>query len=493
MSEPSIDLRVGGRPARVAVLVYNDAHADTRVLKTAATLAAAGARVRIFAVARARSGFPVGTQRLDSGVELQRLPEFELARSAPWLASAYRWVRRRVAAVGSPAGAASEPVRPTADPGSAGTAPSAGAGSEPAAPTAVGGSAGADLPGGPAAGATSGGSVRARAVSGLFDLWLRTYRTVSLAVYWAGAVRAASHWCPDLVHANDGNTLAPALAVRSRTGARIVYDAHELWRHRNVRSRPLAPHVEHLIERCGIRRAAGVITVSPNIARWLQRTYGLLTPPTLVRNIPPAATAPISTGTGRLRQLAGLTPAAKVIAYGGRLTTNRGIEETVGALAHMASDVHLVLLGYGEPNYVEPLRARVGAAGLNERVHFVGRVDSADVAATLADADLSVVYVRPSCLSYYYSLPNKLFESIHAGLPIAAADLPDTREIVLRYGVGRVFATEDGRDLAATMTEVLADPESYRAAARAAAAELTWEREAGRLLELYRQILSRVR
>src|SRR5690625_6356448 len=56
------------------------------------------------------------------------------------------------------------------------------------------------------------------------------------------------------------------------------------------------------------------------------------------------------------------------------------------------------------------------------RLHFVGKVAPQDVARTLADADLSVVYVRPTCLSYEDSLPNKLFEAIHAGIPVAAAD-----------------------------------------------------------------------
>lgn len=51
--------RVDGHAPRVALLVYNDAHADSRVIKTAESLRAAGAEVRILAVARARSGHPL--------------------------------------------------------------------------------------------------------------------------------------------------------------------------------------------------------------------------------------------------------------------------------------------------------------------------------------------------------------------------------------------------------------------------------------------------
>ena len=74
----------GGRRARVALLVYNDAHNDSRVLKTAASLRSAGAQVRIFAVARGRAGYAEGPDLVGEGIDVQRAPEFELARYAPW-------------------------------------------------------------------------------------------------------------------------------------------------------------------------------------------------------------------------------------------------------------------------------------------------------------------------------------------------------------------------------------------------------------------------
>src|SRR5690625_5950874 len=51
------------------------------------------------------------------------------------------------------------------------------------------------------------------------------------------SARAGHDFAPDVVHANDANTLVPALAIRalSPTPVGIIYDSHELWRHRNVR------------------------------------------------------------------------------------------------------------------------------------------------------------------------------------------------------------------------------------------------------------------
>lgn len=465
---------VDGRPVRVGVLVYNDCHADARVLKTAATLREAGADVRIVGVARARAGFPVGTQKLPSGVELQRVPEFELVKSLPRTAALAKKVLGLVRGRQAPTVVDAAPAPETAsDVAGRTVAPQTSAGSAQPAAAVL-----------PAARTSSTARLRSAAAG----LWLKTYQVVSLVLYQRGARQALAAWRPDVVHANDANTLAPA----SRLGVPVVYDSHELWTHRNVRGpRPVARVVERFSERRHARRAAGVITVSPSIAEWLHRTYRLSAEPVLVRNIPSKPLAPPVPADGRLRNLAGLGPADRVIAYGGRITTSRGIEETLSAMVELPSDVHFVLLGYGESEYVRPLGELARRLGVQDRVHFVGRVGPDEVAGALADADVSIVYVRPTCLSYRYSLPNKLFEAIHAGLPIAAADLPDTARIVEDFGVGRVFGSDSPQDLARVVLEVLEQPDDYRAASRAAIEHLSWEIESERLVGLYRDVLAR--
>src|SRR5699024_2362052 len=136
---------------------------------------------------------------------------------------------------------------------------------------------------------------------------------------------------------------------------------------------------------------------------------------------------------------------------------------------------------------------RADVAGVGDRVHLAGVVPYPEVPQALAVADVAVVFVLPICLSYIYSLPNKLFESIHAVLPIVAADLPDTAEIVRRYVIGEVFAPERPDALAASTTHTLTGAQGYRAASRRAAAELNWEHEAGVLVDLYRRALEELR
>ncbi|MEE1616877.1 glycosyltransferase [Brachybacterium sp. J153] len=454
-----------GNAPRVAVLVHNDATNDSRVLKESASLHEQGARVRIIAVERRLKGRAAGTTELAPGLDLHRVPEFALERIAPALTR----LTRRPAATGpadSPAPSAA-PVPPSATPSQAGR-PS---------PLAA---------------------ARRLGIRAAGDLGRRAYRTIELGTWWWRSARAAHAFAPEIVHANDTNALVPALAIQAlgrREGRRVrlVYDSHELWRHRNVEGRRLlAPLLDAAIEHVAIPRADVVLTVSPSIADWLRRTYRLDRLPLVVRNVPVAGPLP-DRGTGVLRERAGLSASDRVIAYGGRITTARGIEETLAALPHLPADIHLVLLGYGEEDYLDHVRARAAALGVADRVHLVGAVAPAEVSSALADGDVAVVHVRPVCLSYRYALPNKLFESIRAGLPIAAAGLPDMRAVVEELGVGEVFSGEEPADLAAALLQILEDPGAYRERARAVAPYLTWEAEAAPLLEAYARLSEEAR
>ncbi|APX32461.1 hypothetical protein BH708_06690 [Brachybacterium sp. P6-10-X1] len=439
---------------QIAVLVYNDAANDSRVLKESASLRDAGYDVRILAVERRELGRVADVTALGERLHLERVPEFAIERILPALAPHWRRLISR---------ADTAERSPTSSPAQVLHRPST-----------------------PLAG------MRAGLLRGLRSIGERAYRTAALGTYWKNATAAGVRAAPDVVHANDGNTLVPALLIQalSRGDVAVVYDSHELWRHRNVRGdRWLAPLLEVVTEAIGIRRADGVITVSPSIATWLRDTYRLAEEPTLVRNVP-VADAPPSRDTGVLRERAGLTEQHRVIAYGGRITTARGIEETIAALPHLDEDVHFVLLGYGEQAALDHVRAEAARHGVTDRVHLVGAVAPDDVSRSLADGDVAVVHVRPICLSYRYALPNKLFESIRAGLPIAAADLPDMRQVVEELGVGEVFSGSSPQDLAEALAAVLEAPEEYRERARAVAPQLTWEHETEAMLALYRRVLA---
>lgn len=452
---------IEGRRPRIAFVVYNDTYADTRVLKIAATAAEAGAEVRIFAFSSRTGHFGPG---LEAGpVEIDRVPLREIAHLlTKWGLSARRLLGRS-----APPVAASGTHPETAELVAAAPARPA-----PPKPPAPGGPKGLAI-----------------------DLWRRADATIKQGSFWQRASAQMIRWRPDVIHAHDANTLVAALIVSRRLSVPYLYDSHELWTERNIRpDRPFAKRFERLYERVGAKRASAVVTVSPSIAEWLRKRMRLRAQPVLVRNIPVLAGQVPEPADGRLRELAGLTSDDRVLAYCGGITTNRGIEETIDALRLLADDVHFVLLGFGSEIYRAGLDAQVARLGLEDRVHFVGAVPSEAVSAALADADVSLVLTRPACLSYEFSLPNKLFESIHAGIPVVATDLVDAASLVRRYDLGEIVPTDmPAEALAEAISSVLASTGERRNAIRAAAPELTWQGESARLLEVYRSLLDRSR
>ncbi|GHD42562.1 glycosyltransferase [Mycetocola manganoxydans] len=457
---------IDGRRPRIAFVVYNDTYADTRVLKIAATVAEGGADVRIFAFSSRTGHFGPG---LETGeVEIDRLPLREIAHLlTKWGLS----VRRML---GRPVPIYTETATNT---GESSTAPVAGTAAPKVATPSVPK---------PAAPRASG------AKNVAIDLWRRADATIKQGSFWKRASASVQAWRPDIIHAHDANTLVVAMWASRRLSVPYVYDSHELWTERNIRSdRPVAKRFERLYERLGAQRATAVVTVSPSIADWLKKRYRLRAQPTLVRNIPAFTGQVPEQSAGRLRELAHLSPETRVLAYCGGITTNRGIEETIEALPLLPSDVHFVLLGFGSEIYRAGLDRRIAELGLAHRVHFVGAVRSSDVSAALADADVSLVLTRPACLSYEYSLPNKLFESIQAGIPVVSTNLVDAARLVRKYDVGEIVETDmPAKALAATISKTLASSAQRRAAIRLAAPELTWQGESARLFQLYRSLLA---
>jgi len=294
---------------------------------------------------------------------------------------------------------------------------------------------------------------------------------------------------PDILHAHDSNALVPVALAARRAGVPFVYDAHDLWlgRPRRDRSRlyfALSQVTYRLIERACVPRAAAVITVSRPIADHLARRYGL-DRVELVHNYPDH----LAVAARDLRDRSDASEIAadrRLVLYLGALMGGRGLEELVDAAPDF-DGADLVLLGSGplEPELVR----RISVAGTGERVHLLAPVPPDQVVDYAASADVGVSPIVPSCLNYRYSLPNKLFQYMAAGVPVVASDFPQVREVVRDSGCGLVVATSRPADIAAAVNRILSDPGRALAMGergRAAVEErYNWSTAADVLLSVY--------
>ena len=267
---------------------------------------------------------------------------------------------------------------------------------------------------------------------------------------------------PSVLHAHDTNALVPVAMTAARLRIPYVYDAHDLWLGRPRRERgrvyfALSQAYYTLVERVLVPRAAVTLTVSPPIAEHLRRRYRLGAV-RLVPNYPEVSGPIVARPLSELPGAEGIAPGRPVVLYLGGLMAGRGLEPLVEAAAQMP-EVQLVLLGDG----VEEGRLRERAARHGATLFLLPPVPPDQVEMYAASADVGVSPIVPSCLNYRYSLPNKLFQYMVAGIPVVASDLPQVREVVEASGAGVVVDTSRPAAVADAIKSLLADPAAARA------------------------------
>lgn len=267
------------------------------------------------------------------------------------------------------------------------------------------------------------------------------------------------------------------VAAAAMTGARLVYDTHELETETSG-YKGLRQKLGRVVERLFIRRCDMVCAVSGSIADWYARTYGIERP-VVVRNIPQFR-APAAADRTALRGQIGLAPGRVAFIYQGGFIAGRGVERLLRVFAGLPQ-LDLVCMGSGP---LQPLVAEAAVAHPN--IHLIPPVPPHEVLGYSMAADVGICLTDNSCLSHYFSLPNKIFEYLHAGLPIIVNPLLEQQQLVGEFDCGWVAPEDDaafGRMLAGIDA---ASIEARRAGIATAARALDWNEEKARLVQAYR-------
>lgn len=315
-------------------------------------------------------------------------------------------------------------------------------------------------------------------------------------------VRAGTGRLYDFVHVNDLMTLLTGWVLARRKGVPLVYDAHEMWTENVAYNGSewvpmplLARRLARWFEGFLLRDVGLLTTVSPSIASEFARRYRLKRPPRLLPNYPERSLAREgSNGAASIRELCGLGDDRFVTLYLGGVNPLRNIENVIRAHADLPDSHVFVIRGPGVEHYGPDYLALAESLRLQGRVFCLPPVPMADVVEGAAGADCGILMLRNICRNFYWSYPNKLFEYMLAGLPVAVSDFPDTGGHVQRERCGIVFDPESPDSIAKALRWLAENPEEARAMGRrgreAVLREHHWEQAVPTLVEGYQSLQS---
>ncbi|CAN5625452.1 glycosyltransferase [soil metagenome] len=323
----------------------------------------------------------------------------------------------------------------------------------------------------------------------------RQYKTVRFKLWWEkGALFYAAYNLKlffyllfhhvDVVVSNDLDTLLPNYLVSKIKGAKLYYDAHEYFTEvPELVNRPNVQKTWKLLEQWIYPTLKHTWTVNESIAKLYRDEYG--NEVGVIRNVPVTVKSVVKKTRAELN----LPADKKILLFqGAGINIDRGGEEAVQAMQYLDN---CLLLFIGSGDVIGRLKEIAVQLKVENKVRFIPKLPFDELRAYTEVADIGLSLDKDTNINYRYSLPNKIFDYIHAGLPVLSSNLVELRKIVEDYQIGMIAGQHNPVYLADRIKEMLSDEkrfDSWKENLKLAAADLCWEKEEQKLLQIFRDL-----
>ena len=285
----------------------------------------------------------------------------------------------------------------------------------------------------------------------------------------------------DLYLSNDLDTLLPNFLISRLKSKPLVYDSHEMFcEGPELQGRRFVQSVWRTIEKWILPKLKHTYTVSQSIADNYNKQYN--TNFQIIRNIPKLEVKKKKVEKLQFND-------KKIILYQGVMNPGRGLKEIITAMPFIDSAV-LLIIGFGKVE--EELKELVVKIGVEDKVFFFGKVSFEHLVFYTKQADIGLLLERPLGLSFKYALPNKLFDYIHAELPIIASPLLEIKRIMDENEIGVIIENYNPKylaDIVNIMLNSLEKRKVWKANMVKLKQELNWEKESKRLNKIFSDFL----
>ncbi len=274
----------------------------------------------------------------------------------------------------------------------------------------------------------------------------------------------------------------------------FIYDSHEFELGRNKKRSFLSKTIVFFLEKFVMKKASLTIVVNESIKNELIRIYKPTKPIIAIRNIPKYWRLNKSLKLNYRKKILNFFSSIKnpkILTYHGLITNGRGIEKTLEVLL-LNSHYCYLIIGQGDIEYIKHIKEKIHKMHLNKRVYFLQYQKQNILKYYLAASDLGMIISPAVSKSYYFGLPNKLFENIQAENPVLVSNYPEFMKIIIEHKVGEFVDPNDTLNIylkSEAMFENSKKKVYYINNIKKAKKVLNWKNEKIQLLEAYKEIL----
>jgi Glycosyltransferase len=290
----------------------------------------------------------------------------------------------------------------------------------------------------------------------------------------------------DLLVANDLDTLLPNYLVSKIRKIPLVYDSHEYFTGvPEIQKRPFVKWVWTIIERSVFPYLRNVMTVSDSIAEKYAGQYGIK--PVTIRN----CSDPYEGIKSFTHDEMGIDRGNLIVVLQGTgINADRGGKELIEAIG-LTDGVTLLVIGSGD--LLPQLKVKVNELNISDKVRFIPTLPWNEMMRYTKSADAGLSLDRDINLNYRFSLPNKLFDYISAGIPVIAGNLQEVKKIIEENKCGITIPDISPSEISKAIIRLRDNHlllNKLKQNAVNASEKLSWEKESIKVIVFYKKLLN---
>ncbi len=281
----------------------------------------------------------------------------------------------------------------------------------------------------------------------------------------------------DAFCAIDLDTILPNYFASILRRKKRVYDAHELFTELNevVNNKPVK-WFWNMIESFAVPRFKSGYTVNKFLKDEFERRYKV--DYEIVRNIP------IYQSTNHL-----VSQPTNQIIYQGAVNFGRGFEQLIPAMKNVNAQLHI----YGIGNFYNQVETLIKENNLENKVKLFGATLPDTLKQITPTAKIGITIFEAKGLNQYYSLANRFFDYIMAGIPQICVNYPEYKILNDEFDIAVMVDNIEVETLSNAINTLLTDEVLFNRLKQnctVAREKLNWQNEEKKLLSFWKNIFT---